>query len=111
MVEQVRQMYRSGSGRFNKTVTLGEAWMFGLPGYTQGGSLLAPNSKYPNCSVNGKGTIESVSMLNLSSFHPGGANSLFLDGSVHFIKDSTSEQTVWSLGSMNQGEIISASSY
>ena len=105
------QSYKSGSGRYAKTVTIGEAWILGLPGYTQGGSLLAPNSQYPNCSTNGGGTIESVGAYNMSSFHPGGANSLFLDGSVHFLKDSTAMQTIWALGSMNQGEVIDASSY
>jgi len=34
-----------------------------------------------------------------------------LDGSVRFLKDSTSNPTIWALGSMNQGEIISAGSY
>jgi hypothetical protein len=33
------------------------------------------------------------------------------DGSVRFLKDSTSLQTIWALGSRGQGEIIDASSY
>jgi len=103
--------WKAGSGRFGKTPTLGEAWALGLPGYTQGGSLLPPNAKSPNCSTNGTGTIESVSMLNYSSFHPGGCNILMLDGSVRFLKDSTNQTTVWAIGSMNQGEVVSADSY
>jgi prepilin-type N-terminal cleavage/methylation domain-containing protein/prepilin-type processing-associated H-X9-DG protein len=110
-LNQCGQMWKAGSGRFAKTVTLGEAWAMGMPGYTMGGTLLAPNAKYPNCSTNGTGAIESVSMLNLSSAHPGGANVLMLDGSVHFLKDSTNMQTMWALGSMNQGEVLSAGSY
>jgi len=50
-------------------------------------------------------------MFNLSSFHSGGANVLMLDASVKFLKDSTSNQVIWALGSMNQGEVIDASSY
>ena len=45
------------------------------------------------------------------SYHPGGVNALFGDGSVHFIKQ-TIDGNVWrSLGSVNGGEIISADQY
>jgi prepilin-type N-terminal cleavage/methylation domain-containing protein/prepilin-type processing-associated H-X9-DG protein len=105
------QMYKTGGGRYAKTVTLGEAWAFGLPGYTQGTLVMPPNAKIPNCSVNAGGTIEDVGMFNLSAFHPGGANVLMLDASVRFLKDSVNQQTLWALGSMNQSEVIDASSY
>jgi prepilin-type processing-associated H-X9-DG protein len=44
-------------------------------------------------------------------YHPGGANVLLCDGSVRFLKDSTNQYTIWSLGSRNGGEIISADSF
>jgi prepilin-type N-terminal cleavage/methylation domain-containing protein/prepilin-type processing-associated H-X9-DG protein len=105
------QMWKNSQGRYGKTPTLGESWSFGLPGYTQGSIALPPNAPYPNCSTNGGGTIESVGMYNMSSFHAGGANVAMLDGSVRFLKASLSNTTLWALGSMNQGEIIDASSY
>jgi prepilin-type N-terminal cleavage/methylation domain-containing protein/prepilin-type processing-associated H-X9-DG protein len=43
-----------------------------------------------------------------SSFHPGGVNEAFADGSVHFIKNTISAPTYWAIGSRNGGEIISA---
>jgi prepilin-type N-terminal cleavage/methylation domain-containing protein/prepilin-type processing-associated H-X9-DG protein len=46
-----------------------------------------------------------------SSFHPGGANFAFCDGSVKFLKDSTNIQTIWALGSRAGGEIVSADAY
>ena len=46
-----------------------------------------------------------------SSNHPGGVNVAFMDGSVHFIKNSVSLQTWWALGTRGQGEIISADTY
>lgn len=104
-------LWQSGGGRFPKTDTLGESWALGLVGYSQGNLVVPPNSKYPNCSTNGVGTIESVGSYGLSSFHPGGANVLLLDGSVRFLKDSVSFQTLWSLGSIRQGEIVSADSF
>jgi prepilin-type N-terminal cleavage/methylation domain-containing protein/prepilin-type processing-associated H-X9-DG protein len=110
-LNQCAQTWKSGGGRFAKSVTLGEAWAMGMPGYTLGNVLVPPNTKTPNCSTNGNGAIESCGVFGLSSFHSGGANVLMLDGSVHFLKDSISKQTLWALGSMNQGEIVSASSY
>jgi prepilin-type N-terminal cleavage/methylation domain-containing protein/prepilin-type processing-associated H-X9-DG protein len=46
-----------------------------------------------------------------SSNHPGGANFLFADGSVHFLKSSISLSTYWALGTKFNGEIVSSDSY
>jgi prepilin-type processing-associated H-X9-DG protein len=102
-----------GADRTNHTSGLGEAWAFDLPGVTLGNVLLPPNPKNPNCSVDtvSSNTIFNPGMWGLSSFHPGGCNVLMCDGSVKFLKDSTNMQTVWALGSKNQGEVIDASSY
>ena len=45
------------------------------------------------------------------SYHPGGVNALFGDGSVHFIKSSINGMTWRALGSVGGGEVISADSY
>lgn len=45
------------------------------------------------------------------SFHPGGANHVFADGSVHFVKKSTAASVFTSLISPNRGEILSADSF
>jgi prepilin-type processing-associated H-X9-DG protein len=50
-------------------------------------------------------------MFPLRSFHPGGANVTMCDGSVRFLKNTTSIQTIWALGSISQGEIISSNQY
>ena len=42
-------------------------------------------------------------MINMSSYHPGGANVAFADGSVRFIKSSTAMNVIWSLGSKAGG--------
>jgi prepilin-type processing-associated H-X9-DG protein len=47
----------------------------------------------------------------MSSYHPGGADVVMCDGSVRFLKDSVNLNTIWALGSRNQGEVISADSY
>ncbi|AGA30600.1 DUF1559 domain-containing protein [Singulisphaera acidiphila] len=45
------------------------------------------------------------------SYHPGGVNSLFGDGSVRFMKSTVNGTTWRSLGSVGSGEVISADSY
>jgi len=45
------------------------------------------------------------------SYHPGGVNTLFGDGSVHFIKNSINYQTWRALGTVAGGEVVSSDSY
>jgi prepilin-type N-terminal cleavage/methylation domain-containing protein/prepilin-type processing-associated H-X9-DG protein len=104
-------MKNAASKRSDKTITLAESWALGLPTYTWGNVLLAPNPKYPNCTENGAASIADAGMYGLSSPHPGGANIMMADGSVRFLKDSTNMQTVWALGSRAQGEVVSADAY
>ena len=94
---------------------IGRAWHQGVMGGSLGNILLAPNSPYPNCSIaNYSGAAQSgdaPGMYTLSSFHSGGANVGFVDGSVRFIKSSTANLIVWQLASINQGEVISSDAY
>jgi prepilin-type N-terminal cleavage/methylation domain-containing protein/prepilin-type processing-associated H-X9-DG protein len=46
-----------------------------------------------------------------TSNHPGGVNVSFMDGSVHFIKNSIGLQPWWYMGTRGRGEIISADTY
>jgi type II secretory pathway pseudopilin PulG len=45
------------------------------------------------------------------SFHPGGANHVFADGSVHFVKATTNPSIFVALISPNGGEVISSDGY
>ena len=45
------------------------------------------------------------------SYHPGGANVLFGDGSVKFLKDSTNLSVLRNLITLNGGEVISADAF
>jgi prepilin-type N-terminal cleavage/methylation domain-containing protein/prepilin-type processing-associated H-X9-DG protein len=99
------------TGRYGKTPTLGENWVPGLIGYTMGNVVTPPNPKTPFCSVHASGTLATPGAIGLSSLHSGGANSLFCDGSVHFIKNSINAQTLWGLGSRAQGEVLSSDAY
>jgi prepilin-type N-terminal cleavage/methylation domain-containing protein/prepilin-type processing-associated H-X9-DG protein len=59
----------------------------------------------PSQSDNGSNSLPAT------SFHPGGVNTLFGDGSVRFIKDSIARNTWWSLGTKAAGEVISSDAY
>ena len=55
--------------------------------------------------------VNCTSNNEIYSFHAGGANCLFVDGSVHFIKDIASVQLIAALVTRAGGEIISADQY
>ncbi len=55
--------------------------------------------------------INCTSNNEIYSFHPGGANGLFADGSVHFLKDTLSVPIVAALVTRAGGEILSADQY
>ena len=97
----------------------GQLWALGERGYTLFNTIVPPNSKqYPwrNCRF-GIGSAclscapEGSSFINAGSYHPGGANFAFADGSVRFIKDSVNMLTYQALGSRNGGEVVSSDSY
>jgi prepilin-type N-terminal cleavage/methylation domain-containing protein/prepilin-type processing-associated H-X9-DG protein len=103
---------KGGAGWEYNMSYLGQAWNQGMFGWTLGNTLLAPNSPYPNCRMcSWNGDWDCPGIYGLSSFHPGGGNVAFADGSVRFLKTSTSMPTVWALGSRGQGEVLSADSY
>ena len=60
-----------------------------------------PGTCVINCTTNNE----------IYSFHPGGANLLFADGSVHFIKESINPFTMVGLVTRAMGEILSSDSY
>jgi prepilin-type N-terminal cleavage/methylation domain-containing protein/prepilin-type processing-associated H-X9-DG protein len=49
--------------------------------------------------------------LTARSYHPGGVNALFGDGSVRFVKSSVDGNTWRALGTIRGGEVISSDSY
>jgi prepilin-type N-terminal cleavage/methylation domain-containing protein/prepilin-type processing-associated H-X9-DG protein len=79
--------------------------------------LLTPNSPHEDCmdisqkaqsAYPGDGPNAAAASR---SWHSGGVNVLFADGSVKFIKNSINQQTWWALGTKAGGEVISSDAY
>ena len=49
--------------------------------------------------------------ITARSYHPGGVNALFADGSVHFVKSTINGVTWRALGTVQGGEVLSSDSY
>jgi prepilin-type processing-associated H-X9-DG protein len=95
----------------NKSL-LGRDWNQGMFGHTLGNTLMAPNPSYYNCNMESwGGDFDAPGMYNMSSYHPGGANAAFADGSVRFLKSSTSLPVMWALGSKAGNDVVSSDSY
>ncbi len=75
---------------------------------TPGGLCDSQPVQQLGCNNNGN---EGYAFCGSRSRHPGGVNTLFGDGSVHFMKNSISPQIWVALGSIAGGEVISSDSY
>jgi prepilin-type N-terminal cleavage/methylation domain-containing protein/prepilin-type processing-associated H-X9-DG protein len=105
--------YKTSAGDGNKNMSyIGTDWCQGMFGYSLGNTLQPPNPLYPNCrTCTWNGDWDCEGMYGLSSFHPGGCNITMVDGSVRFLKSSTSQTTVWALGTRSGSEVVSADAY
>jgi prepilin-type N-terminal cleavage/methylation domain-containing protein/prepilin-type processing-associated H-X9-DG protein len=73
---------------------------------------LTPNTDSPNLVTQDENDgSPTFAILTAGSYHPGGVNSLFADGSVKFMKNTVGLETWRALGTPNGGEVISADSY
>ncbi len=79
----------------------------------QGGSyshIMTPNLKACTFSGQTQPLQYTAMCVGASSYHSGGVNVGFLDGSVKFIKDSVSQQTWWAIATKAGGEVIDGAS-
>jgi prepilin-type processing-associated H-X9-DG protein len=90
--------YRNGTPPVESNEGSGAGWSdYGSEFYTDGDG----SNQHTNYSSNNE----------VYSFHPGGANHVFADGSVHFIKQSLAPSAFAALISFNGGEVLSGDSY
>jgi prepilin-type N-terminal cleavage/methylation domain-containing protein/prepilin-type processing-associated H-X9-DG protein len=94
----------------------GFRWCMGCTGWSMFNTVQVPNdAKYPIGGCRDGGTPGQFPndgfSYGASSGHPGGANVLFADGSVKFIKNTIGYPTWWALGTRNGSEVISSDAY
>lgn len=83
--------------------TAGGTWLIGGPGYTDFYTNLPPNNVIPDCgSYHGP----EAGLYTARSYHPGGVNALFADGSVRWYANSTGVNVWRALGTRDGGELI-----
>jgi prepilin-type N-terminal cleavage/methylation domain-containing protein/prepilin-type processing-associated H-X9-DG protein len=68
-------------------------------------------NSYPPTSSDQDYAGADETMVAASSYHPGGVNTLFMDGSVHFVKTSVNFMSWYALATPAGGEVISSDSY
>jgi prepilin-type N-terminal cleavage/methylation domain-containing protein/prepilin-type processing-associated H-X9-DG protein len=106
-----------------ETVNFGRGvWIHGRPHYNQAASAInsldaynAPNSVCPdgsNLPVTNRGPGKGIAgTWGISSCHTGGANTLFVDGAVHFLTNALSAETLTALITRDGDEVVDGSSY
>jgi prepilin-type processing-associated H-X9-DG protein len=85
----------------------GQQYYRNLPATSTFSHTMTPNMKAYDCA----NSAFSCTHLAARSYHPGGVNAVFCDGSVRFVKDTVNAATWLALGTSKGGEVISADSY
>jgi prepilin-type N-terminal cleavage/methylation domain-containing protein/prepilin-type processing-associated H-X9-DG protein len=92
----------------------GARWTPDDGGFTLFNTVVPPSSiqwSFACCAFSTYYGCDDGAYQNSNSMHPGGANFLFADGSVHFLKSSIAIKTYWSLGTKSNGEVISSDQF
>jgi prepilin-type N-terminal cleavage/methylation domain-containing protein/prepilin-type processing-associated H-X9-DG protein len=105
----------AGSSSFNSRFT--PNGLIDLLGQFNGFDQLGDSGSCVNDPVHGLPCASQTNHGNNTAFaasrsrHPGGVNTLFGDGSVHFVKNSINPMTWVALNSIQAGEVIGADGY
>jgi prepilin-type N-terminal cleavage/methylation domain-containing protein/prepilin-type processing-associated H-X9-DG protein len=110
-MQQCNQVWTSGVGG-NFGYQRGDFWCMGSGAHTKITTIVVPNSATSpwgycdSCSCSSLGVF-----INADSYHPAGVNTLFTDGSVKCIKNTIGQNIWMALGTVANGEVVSADQY
>ena len=98
-----------GSGYYTRIVYRGQQYYRNLPETGYYNHTMTPNNKWWDCGMNGGNFVQAH--LAARSYHSGGVNAGFTDGSVRFVKDSVNLVTWRAVGTRAGNEVVSSDSY
>jgi prepilin-type processing-associated H-X9-DG protein len=104
--------YQTGSGGVAFDNQRGAVWAMGSAGIALVNTVVTPQSTtvlWGYCDAYNSSSY--CLYMNAGSFHAAGTNTLFADGSVKCIKPTISQYIWWALGTVANGEVISADQY
>ncbi|MDR1958019.1 MAG: DUF1559 domain-containing protein [Planctomycetaceae bacterium] len=97
--EELAANYGTGSRSWSSY--RGSSWIVGAPYCSIYGAFLPPNSKVPSANWMNHG------FYGAYSYHTGGVNVLFADGSVHFAAETVNRDTWKGAATIAEGEVVS----
>jgi prepilin-type N-terminal cleavage/methylation domain-containing protein/prepilin-type processing-associated H-X9-DG protein len=105
-------------GTPNIGVDRGWYWGWGAEAMSLINTIVPPSSTQygwnacrSGCGGCGNYDMDHAEIANVTSNHPGGANVLFADGHVQFVKSSIAITTWWCLGTIANNDFVTADSY
>ena len=102
--------YQSGSASY-VDLQRGENWAHGSMAMNMFNTVATPNMFNDTWTHCGRNASSRAVLSNADSYHSGGVNVLFGDGSVKFVKDGVNMSTWWALGTKSGGEVIASDGY
>ena len=108
-IQACSALWNSGSAKIDKQ--RGDSWAHGAMAMTMFNTVVTPNGQADEWAYCSSSSGSTANFSNADSYHTGGVNTLFADGSVHFIKDSIAQNIWWSLGTVKGNEVVSADQY
>jgi prepilin-type N-terminal cleavage/methylation domain-containing protein/prepilin-type processing-associated H-X9-DG protein len=93
-----------------------QQWQWKGEWWAYGGTMIYSHTQKPNrtnCVYHdiNQDSRASITMIAASSYHPGGVNVLFMDGSVRFVKNGVSYAPWYAIATPDQGESVSSESF
>jgi prepilin-type N-terminal cleavage/methylation domain-containing protein/prepilin-type processing-associated H-X9-DG protein len=107
------QIYPAGCGNWSSSSVAflldyrGAEWYRNIPATANYSHTIPPNYRQNDC----ENTAITAGHDAARSYHPGGANAAFADGSVHFFKNTINPLTWMALGTRSGGEVVSSDAY
>jgi prepilin-type N-terminal cleavage/methylation domain-containing protein/prepilin-type processing-associated H-X9-DG protein len=110
-IQACNQVWQTGVGGYFG-YQRGDYWCAGTGAHTKLTTLVVPNSTTALWGYCDQWAGSSMGVfINADSYHPAGVNTLFTDGSVKCIKNTIAPTIWWALGTVANGEVVSADQY